>query len=64
MARPTVSLWSIGDRECLLLVVEGRYEVHLRIKGNTTRLQTCRDEFAARLIAAEWRKATEPPVES
>ena len=59
MPRPPQSLWTIDDRECLLFVVEGRYEVHLRVKGRTTRLQTCPDEIAARLLAAEWRKTTD-----
>jgi hypothetical protein len=64
MPTPPVSLWTIDDRECLLLVVEGRYELHLRVKGRTTRLQTCRDERAARLLAAEWQKAADTLSES
>ena len=55
MATPPVSLWTVADRECLMLVVEGKYEVHLRVQGRTTRLQTCANESAARLLAAEWK---------
>jgi hypothetical protein len=54
----------MDDHECLLLVVEGRYELHLRLEGRTTRIQTCADELAARLLAAEWRKTTAIPPES
>ena len=43
MATPPVSLWTVDDRECLMLVVEGKYEVHLRVQGRTTRLQTLRE---------------------
>jgi hypothetical protein len=55
MASPPVSLWIVDDRECLMVVVEGRYEVHLRVQGRTTRLQTCANESAARLLAAQWK---------
>ena len=55
MAAPPVTLWTSGDRECVLSVVDGRRELSLRVDGRTVRLQTCADDSAARRLAEEWR---------
>jgi hypothetical protein len=60
MAAPPVSLWSVGDHECVMCVVEGRRELSLRVGGRTVRLQTVGDEAAARRLADEWRKELPP----
>jgi hypothetical protein len=60
MATSPVSLWSAGDRECVLNVVDGRPELSLRVNGRTVRLQTCEDDAAARRLADQWR-AEFPP---
>ena len=52
-----ISLWTADGDECVLLRVEGRYELHIRRNGSTIRLETCRDEAAARRRAGELRTA-------
>lgn len=64
MATPPVSLWTAGDRECVLRVVEGRRELSLRVQGRTVRLQTCDDDAAARRLADQWRKELPGQLES
>ena len=54
MGTPPVTLWTFGDRECVLRVVEGRRELSLIVHGRTIRLQTCADDGAARRLADQW----------
>jgi hypothetical protein len=64
MASPPVSLWTVGDRECVLYVVEGHRELHLRVQGRTVRLQTCADADAARRLADQWLREFLPGAET
>ena len=60
MVTPSVSLWTAGDRECVLRVVDGRRELSLRVQGRTVRLQTCDDDAAARRLANQWLEEIPP----
>ena len=64
MASPPVSLWTVDDRECVLCVVEGHHELHLRVQGRTVRLQTCADAHAARRLAEQWLREFSPGAET
>jgi hypothetical protein len=64
MASPPVSLWTVDDRECVLCVVDGRRELHLRVQGRTVRLQTCADADAARNLADQWLREFPPGAET
>lgn len=60
MAAPPVCLWTAGDRECVLRMVDGRRELSLRVQGRTVRLQTCADDAAVRRLADQWLEELSP----